>query len=118
MFLSLRCLFFWLGFWKYRTWQPPLYYLLKPAKRNKMDLVYDLEGNFLYRNMEMPSEDLPITVMAVVNQSYPGYVMNNMVNLQDWGEEVKYEIALGGNGHGLEIVITEDGTVLWECDDF
>ncbi len=83
-----------------------------------MDLVYDLEGNFLYRTLEMLSEDLPITVLAVVNQSYPGYVISDFVNLQDWGKEVKYEIILGGVDNGLEITITEDGTVLCECEEF
>ena len=82
-----------------------------------MDLVYDLEGNFLYRSLEMPSEDLPITVLAVVNQSYPGYVMSNLVHLQDWGECIQYEIMLGGQDKGLEIIIGEDGTVVCECDD-
>jgi len=81
-----------------------------------MDLVYDLEGNFLYRSLEMPSEDLPITVLAVVNQSYPGYVINDSVNLQDWGKNVQYEIVLGSRNSGLEIIIAEDGTLLCECD--
>jgi len=82
-----------------------------------MDLVYDLQGNFLYRSLEMPSEDLPITVLAVVNQSYPGYVISDFVNLQDWGEDVKYEIVLGSQQKGLEIIVAEDGTVLCECDE-
>lgn len=82
-----------------------------------MDLVYDLEGNFLYRNLEMPSEDLPITILAVINQSYPGYVISDMVNLQDWGESVQYEIMLLGQPKGLEIIVDEAGTVLCECDE-
>jgi len=83
-----------------------------------MDLVYDQEGKFLYRSLEMPSEDLPITVLAVINQSYPGFVISDNVNLQDWGKEIKYEIILGGVDKGLEISITDDGTVLYECEDF
>lgn len=82
-----------------------------------MDLVYDLEGNFLYRSLEMPSEDLPITVLAVVNQNYPGYVLNDFVHLQDWGENIQYEITLGSRNRGLEIIVAEDGTVLCECDE-
>ncbi len=81
-----------------------------------MDLVYDLEGNFLYRNLEMPSEDLPITVIAVVNQSYPGYEMEKIANLQDWGKNIQYEIVLGGKQNNMEILITEEGTVVFECD--
>ncbi len=81
-----------------------------------MDLVYDLEGNFLYRNLEIPSEDLPITVLAVVNQNYPGYVISDFVNQQDWGENIQYEIILGGKESSLEILITQEGTVVFECD--
>lgn len=82
-----------------------------------MDLVYDLEGNFLYRNLEMPSEDLPITILAVINQSYPGYVISDFINLQDWGESIQYEIMLLGKPKSLEIIVDEAGTVLCECED-
>ena len=82
-----------------------------------MDLVYDLDGNFLYRNLEMPSEDLPITVLAVINQSYPEYVINDFVNLQDWGKNIQYEVLLNGTTNALEIIIDEAGTVLCECDE-
>ena len=82
-----------------------------------MDLVYDLDGNFLYRNLEMPSEDLPITVLAVINQSYPEYVISDFVNLQDWGENIQYEVILNGISNVMEIIIDEAGTVLCECDE-
>ena len=81
-----------------------------------MDLVYDLEGNFLYRSLEIPSGDLPIVVLAVVNQNYPGYVINDFVQQQDWGTNVKYEIQLGSRRQSLEIIVAEDGTVLCEFE--
>lgn len=82
-----------------------------------MELVYDLEGKFLYRNLEMPSEDLPITILSVINQCYIGYVISDFVNLQDWGENIQYEILLKGTSKGLEIIIDEAGMVLCECDE-
>ena len=82
-----------------------------------MDLVYDLEGNFLYRSLEIPSEDLPITVLAIINQSYPDYVISDFIQLQDWGESIQYEIVLEGLNKKLEIIVAEDGTILCECDD-
>lgn len=82
-----------------------------------MDLVYDLKGNFLYRSLEMLSEDLPITVLAVINQSYPDYVISDFVNLQDWGKDIKYEVILGGVNKNLEIIIDEEGIVHCECDE-
>lgn len=81
-----------------------------------MDLVYDLDGNFLYRNLEMPSEDLPITVLAVVNQAYPGFVINEQVNLQDWGENIKYEMTLGSRSASIDIIITEEGNIIFESE--
>ncbi len=82
-----------------------------------MDLVYDLKGNFLYRSSPMLSEDLPITVTAVVNQSYPEHEMSTSIVLQDWGERIQYEIVLWDQNHELEILIEEDGTIVFESED-
>lgn len=82
-----------------------------------MDLVYDLEGNFLYRNLEIPSEDLPITILAVIYQTYPEYVISDFANIQDWGEKIQYEIVLAGQSKNLEIIIDESGMVTCECDE-
>lgn len=78
-----------------------------------MDLVYDLEGNFLYGNTEIPSDDLPITLIAIINRDYPGYVIATVYE-QKWTEETKYEIKLGGKNDSLELIVLNDGSVIFE----
>jgi hypothetical protein len=81
-----------------------------------MELVYDLEGNYLYSSQEILSEDLPITIVAVINQCYPEFNLEKLAYQLDLGEVLRYEVLLLGLSQRLEVILDEEGNLLCECD--
>lgn len=81
-----------------------------------MDLVYDLDGNYLYSSQEILSEDLPITIVAVLNQCYPEFDLDKRANQLDLGEVVRYEVQLNSLKERLEVILDEEGNLLCESD--
>lgn len=81
-----------------------------------MELVYDLDGNYLYSSQNILSEDLPITIISVINQCYPEFDLEQRATQLDLGEMLRYEVLLNGEGQRLEVTLDEEGNLLCECD--
>ena len=81
-----------------------------------MQLVYDTEGNYLYSSQEILSEDLPITIVAVINQCYPEFRLERRANQLDMGAVLRYEVLLRRTGQRLEVILDEAGNLLCECE--
>ena len=79
-----------------------------------VDLYFSLDGEFLFAGSEVSSDDLPDTIMAVIESNYAAYELDeDKVERFDMADgSVRYSVELESNsGSDLEIVFNEDGSV-------
>lgn len=82
-----------------------------------LELFFDLDGNFLYSEIEASFSDLPAAVVTALETTYPDYTIDNdeVYILEFANGTIQYEVELyGSNNEELEVILSADGSIICE----
>lgn len=84
----------------------------------KIDLAFDLAGNFLQRAVKIEEEELPEAVTAAIEANYSGYAIGKQktYRIERADAAVWFKLLLKNEEHQVEVIYAEDGTALCETE--
>jgi hypothetical protein len=83
----------------------------------ELELFFDLDGNFLYSEIEASFSDLPAAVVTALETTYPDYTIDNdEVYILEFADgTIQYEVELyGNNDEEFEVILSADGSIICE----
>lgn len=81
---------------------------------HEIGLVFDTEGNLLFTETDIASNQLPAEVTASVSANYAGYAIEEAAKLELSGGGNQYEVELKKGASRLEALFAADGTKICE----
>lgn len=95
--------------------------LERAGEDNEPDLYFDLDGNFLFSEVDILPEDLPAAVVSSLEANYPGLsIIADDVEQRNYPDgTVRYEVELsrGDDDDEVEVVVSTDGSITCSDDD-
>ncbi|HRI62397.1 MAG TPA: PepSY-like domain-containing protein [Saprospiraceae bacterium] len=85
---------------------------LEGPKDKEVQLTFDTEGNLLFTEAEIKTNDLPTAIAAGINAKYAGAVVEEAARLDLTGGGTQYEVELKQGQTHLEVLFAADGTVI------
>lgn len=84
---------------------------------DEMELVFDLENNLLYSEVEIEVADLPTAITTTLANDYPTFEIKEAARL-DWADDtMQFEVEIKDGSTKLEVLFAADGTVICEEED-
>jgi len=90
---------------------------LEGSGDNEIELAFDLEENFLYESVEIPSEELPTAVQERIDTDYEGFELEYANQLILATDGVQYQVEIEKGKDELYVLFNGNGTVICEGDD-
>lgn len=82
--------------------------------RGEIDLGFDLQGNYLFKEYEIKRNELPASVLQTIQSRYAGYKADEYSRF-DWNNnKTYYEVELEKGNAEKDVVFDENGTVVQE----
>ncbi|MFK7950879.1 MAG: PepSY-like domain-containing protein [Saprospiraceae bacterium] len=80
---------------------------------DEIELIFDMEGNFLHSALEIDSANLPIDISNSIITNFSSYTLDNEAEELIMADgSLQYEVELKGTQDELEVLFASDGTVL------
>lgn len=87
---------------------------LEVSDDNELDLSFDTEGNLLFSETEINSDELPEVVKAAINAQYATFQILEAGRMDMADGSKRYEAELKKGQTILEVLFNADGTVVCE----
>ncbi len=81
-----------------------------------LELVFDMEGNFLFSETEIELSQLPEAVSNAISTEYPDHVLEEAEKRDLSNGDVQYKVELEGN-IDLEVLFDSEGEVICEEEE-
>ena len=83
----------------------------------EQEAEFTINGFLLCVETEIPEEELPESLRAVVKERYPKYEISGVEEVDYMNGEIHYEVELDNGENEFEILIREDGWVIVAAED-
>lgn len=90
---------------------------LESDSEEELELVFDLEGTFLYSKDEIKTEDLSETIAQSLESTYPDHKVEEAERLKQLDDESLYIVELENEDSEVEVLIDDNGNVICELPD-
>ncbi len=90
---------------------------LENADNDEMELVFDMEGSFLYAVTEISNSALPESVRNSISTNYPDYTLDDAERHDRFDDTVEYQVEIEKGRKELYVILNTEGTVLCEVED-
>ncbi len=90
---------------------------LEVANDEDINLTFDMEGNLLFTETEIPAGELPAAVTATIASKYADYAVNEAERLDHADKSVQFEVELKKGKTTLSVLFNTSGEALCEEQD-
>ncbi len=86
-------------------------------EEEELELVFNLEGTFLYSKIEIKTEDLPEIITQSLESTYPDHKVEEAERLKQIDDVRLYIVELEKEDSEIEVLIDDIGNVICELPD-